>query len=138
MKRKPLSKTQRSRKKKTAVNPKKAKPKILRKRELARLEKRKKQRVSDERVQETLFNQLVEAGLEGAVKPEDIARELYPEEWQRMLKRVRLMAKQQAVAGNLVILRKGEIADPEDFKGLIKLRVTERYLQKVVASEDEE
>ena len=35
----------------------------------------KKQRISDERVEETLFNQLLDAGTEGAVKPEDVARE---------------------------------------------------------------
>ena len=136
MKRKPLSK-QRSKKKKTAVAPKKAKPKILRKRELMRIEERKKRRISDTHVEQTLFNQLVAAGLEGAVKPEDVARELYPEEWQRMLKRIRLMAKQQAIAGNLVILRKGEIADPHDFKGLIKLRVTEQYLDRLAGDEEE-
>lgn len=138
MKRKPLSKNRSGKRKKSADPPKKAKPKILRKRELARIEKRKKQRISDDRVHETLFNQLVEAGLDGAVKPEDVARELYPEEWQRMLKRVRLMAKQQAIAGNLVILRKGEIADPHDFKGLIKLRVTEQYLQPLQETGEEE
>ena len=137
MKRKPINKTQRSKKKKTAVAPKKAKPKILRKRELMRIEERKKRRISDERVEQTLFDQLVAAGPEGAVKPEDIARELYPEAWQRMLKRIRLMAKQQAIAGNLVILRKGEVADPNDFKGLIKLQVTERYLDKLAGGEEE-
>lgn len=89
---------------------------------------KKKRRISDELVKETLFQFCVDAGLESSVKPELIARAIYPEEWQSLLKRVRLMAKQQAIAGNLVILRKGQPADPNDFKGLIKLRVTPAYL----------
>lgn len=81
---------------------------------------------------------MVTAGLEGNVRPEDVARELYPEEWQTLLKRVRLMAKQQAIAGNLVILRKGKVADPNDFKGLIRLQVTAQYLERGEATDEEE
>lgn len=125
MSKKPFSKLEKSKKKKKAAP---RKPKLLRKRELAQLETKKKRRISDAKVEEVLFKQLLAAGTEGNVRPEDVARELYPEAWQTLLKRVRLMAKQQAVAGNLIILRKGEVADPHDFKGLIRLQVTEQYL----------
>ena len=101
------------------------------------MEEKRKKKISDARVAEVLFGQLVTAGLDGNVRPEDVARELYPEEWQTLLKRVRLMAKQQAIAGNLVILRKGKVADPHDFKGLIRLQVTEQYLGQSQADEEE-
>lgn len=134
MKRKPFGKIEAPKKK---SKPAKSKPKVLRKREAALLEEKRKKKISDARVAEVLFGQLVTAGLEGNVRPEDVARELYPEEWQTLLKRVRLMAKQQAIAGNLVILRKGKVADPHDFKGLIRLQVTEQYLGQSRADEEE-
>jgi hypothetical protein len=34
------------------------------------------------------------------------------------------MSKQLAVAGLLTILRKGEPADPQDFKGVVRLQIT--------------
>lgn len=135
MKQKPFGKAEAPKKKSKPVN---RKPKVLRKREAARLEEKRKRKISDARVEEVLFGQLVTAGLEGNVRPEDVARELYPEEWQTLLKRVRLMAKQQAIAGNLVILRKGKVADPNDFKGLIRLQVTEQYLTRDEATDEEE
>jgi hypothetical protein len=68
------------------------------------------------------------------VKPEAVAQAIYPEKWQTMLKRVRLLAKQMALAGDLLILRKGQPADPEEAKGLIRLQITE---QSLTADEEE-
>jgi hypothetical protein len=89
------------------------------------LNKKKKRRISDELVRETILGMCMDAGISSSVRPETIARELYPDEWQSMLKRVRLMAKQLANAGNLHILRKGKIADPDEAKGIITLRIIE-------------
>jgi hypothetical protein len=91
------------------------------------LKRKKKRRISDELIHETIVAHCLAAGPEGKVKPEDIAREIYPEEWQSLLKRVRLFAKQQALAGQILILRKGQPANPEDFKGLITLRIAPTY-----------
>lgn len=91
-------------------------------------QKPKKKRISDEAVRETILQMCAAAGPENSVRPEDVAMELYPEEWQSLLKRVRLLAKQLAQAGEIVILRKGEPADPEDFKGLVRLQVTQAFL----------
>jgi len=84
---------------------------------------RKKRKISDEAVVETILQLCTAAGPEGQVKPEDVAMELYPEEWQSLLKRVRLSARQLAEAGHIFILRKGEVADPDDFKGIYRLRI---------------
>jgi hypothetical protein len=87
--------------------------------------KKKKKRISDELVRETILGMCENAGILSSVRPEAIAKELYPEEWQTMLKRVRLMAKQLAIAGKINILRKGKVADPEEAKGIISLQFIE-------------
>ncbi|MCP4423668.1 MAG: DUF3253 domain-containing protein [Chloroflexi bacterium] len=88
----------------------------------------KPRRVSDDEVRETILNMCREAGLDGAVRPEAVAQVVLPNHWQTLLKRVRLMSKQLAVAGRIVILRKGEPVDPNDFKGIIRLQITEMGL----------
>jgi hypothetical protein len=90
---------------------------------------KKPRRVSDEEVRETILAMCRTAGPEDSVRPEDIARKILPEHWQTLLKRVRLMSKQLAVVGQLTILRKGELADPKEFKGLIRLQITELGMQ---------
>ena len=82
-------------------------------------------RISDEEARETILTMCREAGLDGAVRPESVARAILPNHWQTLLKRIRLMSKQLAAAGRITILRKGEPADPRDFKGIIRLRITE-------------
>jgi len=89
---------------------------------------KKPRRVSDDEVRETILTMCREAGLEGAVRPEAVAQVILPTHWQTILKRIRLMSKQLSVAGAIVILRKGEPVDPNDFKGVIRLQITEAGL----------
>ncbi len=93
----------------------------------------KPRRVSDDEVRETILNMCREVGLDGVIRPEAVAQVILPNHWQTLLKRIRLMSKQLAVAGHIVILRKGELVDPTDFKGVIRLQITRMGL-----SEDEE
>ncbi len=95
---------------------------------MARELPKKPRRVSDDEVRETILTMCREAGLDGVVRPEAVARVILPEHWQTMLKRVRLMGKQLAAAGLLTILRKGEPADPKVVKGVIHLQITEAGL----------
>lgn len=92
---------------------------------MAKKNEKKPRRVSDEEVRETLLGMCREAGREGSVRPEDVARTILPQHWRTLLSRIRLMSRQLAQQGKLVILRKGEEADPDDFKGLYRLRITE-------------
>ncbi len=83
---------------------------------------KKKRRIADTLVKETILAQCAAAGPDGYTTPDAVARELYPEKWQTLLPRIRLFAHQMAQAGQIVILRKGQIADPtEEVKGLIRL-----------------
>jgi len=88
----------------------------------------KPRKVSDDEVRDTLLLMCRKAGLAGSIKPEDVARTVLPDFWQTLLKRIRLTSKQLALAGKVVILRKGEAADPNDFKGLYRLQITEAGL----------
>lgn len=88
---------------------------------------KKKKKISDELVVETIIQMCTAQGRDGKVRPEDVAMELYPEEWQSILKRIRLTARQLTEAGHLEILRKGEPVDPNDFKGVYRLRISESF-----------
>ncbi len=87
----------------------------------------KKRKISDEAVVETIIQLCTAAGPDDKVRPEDVAMELYPEDWQSLSKRIRLIARQLAEAGHIDILRKGEIADPGDFKGVYRLRISRAF-----------
>lgn len=129
-KRGPATKKQRARAKWLKSHPP-AKPKSEPR---EKLNKQGLRRIADELVRETILQMCREQGLDGSVKPEAVAQAIYPEKWQTMLKRVRLLAKQMALAGDLLILRKGQPADPEEAKGLIRLQITE---QSLTADEEE-
>jgi hypothetical protein len=89
----------------------------------------KKRKISDEAVVETILQLCAAAGLEDKVRPEEVAMELYPEDWQSLLKRIRLTARQLAEVGVIEILRKGEPTLPDDFKGVYRLRITAAFLE---------
>jgi hypothetical protein len=93
----------------------------------------KPRRVSDDEVRETILKQARAAGLQGKVRPEDVAMALLPRHWQTLTGRIRLLSRQLAHAGQLTILRKGKVADPDDFRGVYRLRIT-----KVGLNEEEE
>ena len=95
---------------------------------MARELPKKPRRVSDDEVRETILTMCREAGLDGVVRPEAVARVILQEHWQTILKRVRLMGKQLAMSGLLTVLRKGEPADPKVVKGVIYLQITEAGL----------
>ena len=96
---------------------------------MAKERSKRKHRISDEAVVETIIQLCAAAGLDDSIRPEDVALEVSPEDWQSLLKRVRLAAKQLAQAGHVVILRKGQPADPDDFKGLIRLRIDKSFFK---------
>ncbi len=90
---------------------------------------RKPRRVSDDEVRETILALCRAAGLEGRVRPEDVALAILPDHWQTLTGRIRLASRQLAHQGKIEILRKGAPADPDDFKGVYRLRITEAGLQ---------
>ena len=70
-----------------------------------------------------ILRQTIECGPNGSVAPNDIARALEPEDWRRLLGRVRQCAMRLARAGRIQILRKGKPVEPEGVRGVIRLRI---------------
>ena len=58
-----------------------------------------------------------------SVSPEDVAKAVDPTGWRRELGKVRAVAIGLARTEKLVILRHNKPADPDDFKGVYRLRL---------------
>lgn len=86
----------------------------------------------DDPVAQAILAQLAAAGPGKAVAPESAARAYAetrrrkndpPDLWRRYLPSVRHQAIHLARAGRIEILRKGKPVDPDDFKGVYRLRL---------------
>jgi len=58
-----------------------------------------------------------------SIEPSEVAKELQPEQWQRMLPKVRGVALGLMRQGRLTITKKGKAIDPNAFRGVIRLRL---------------
>ena len=85
---------------------------------------KKKWRIRDEFIYDTIMR-MVLADRAKALRPEDIAMQVRKEDWQDLLKRIRLFARKLATEGYVDIIRKGKIADPDDFRGVYRVRSAE-------------
>jgi hypothetical protein len=74
-------------------------------------------------VEGAIFELLAKLAPGKSVSPEEVARAVDPAGWRRELPKVRPVAVGLARAGRLVILRHGKPADPEDFKGVWRMRL---------------
>ncbi len=73
-------------------------------------------------IEATILRLLAEAGAGKTVSPTDAARALIEgSEWHVLMPPVRRAAVRLALAGRLVIYRKGKPADPLDFRGVYRL-----------------
>lgn len=72
-------------------------------------------------LQDALLSVLTKAG-SGTLSAPEIAHALAPEgDWHGLLMPIRRAAVELALAGRLVIYRKGKPADPNDFRGVYRL-----------------
>ncbi len=85
--------------------------------------RRKRPRVSDDLVYQTILKMCDAVGTDSSVRPQDIAMALATENWQMLLKRIRLFSVKLAQDGHIFIMRKGKPADPDDFKGVYRLQI---------------
>jgi hypothetical protein len=74
-------------------------------------------------IEAAIFDLLGKLPAGKSVSPEEVARSVDPEGWRRLLGHVRAISKGLARQGRLVITRHGKPADPEDFKGVYRLRL---------------
>ena len=74
-------------------------------------------------IETAIFDLLAKKPAGKSVSPEEVARAVDPEGWRRLLGQVRAVARGLARQDRLVILRHNKPADPEDFKGVYRLRL---------------
>ena len=77
-------------------------------------------------IETAIFEKLAKADPKGvggkSIEPSDVAKELQPEQWQRMLPKVRATALGLMRQGKLTITKKGKPVDPDNFRGVTRLR----------------
>jgi hypothetical protein len=74
-------------------------------------------------IETAIFDLLAKVAPGKSVSPEEVARAADPEGWRRTLGHVRAVARGLARQEKLVILRHNKPADPDDFKGVYRLRL---------------
>ena len=72
----------------------------------------------------TLLRLAAERGPAKSLCPTDVARAVSAEEWRPLLGAVRKVAADLARQGKIEILRKGKPINPDDMRGVIRLRAT--------------
>jgi hypothetical protein len=73
-------------------------------------------------IEAAILAMTAEAGPGRTVGPTDVARALHEDsDWNVLMTPVRRAAVKLALAGRIVIYRKGRPADPNDFKGVYRL-----------------
>jgi hypothetical protein len=76
------------------------------------------------RIEAAIFARALESGPQKTFCPSEIARALggpHPEGWGPLMIPVRRVAVELMKQGRLLIIRKGRIVDPDDFKGTYRL-----------------
>jgi hypothetical protein len=74
-------------------------------------------------IEAAIFARLADRDAGKSICPSEVARELQPEQWQRMMPRVRSTAVGLMRQGRLTITKKGKAVDPNAFRGVIRLRL---------------
>ena len=77
-----------------------------------------------EAITATLLRLAAERGPAKSLCPTDVARAVSAEEWRPLLGAVRKVAADLARQGKIEILRKGKPINPNDMRGVIRLRAT--------------
>ena len=77
-----------------------------------------------EAITDTLLRLAAERGPAKSLCPTDVARAVSAEEWRPLLGAVRKVAADLARQGKIEILRKGKPINPDDMRGVIRLRAT--------------
>ena len=83
-------------------------------------------RPTDGELIETILRLATERGDERTLGPMDVARALggdHPDGWGPLMQPIRRVAVQLMKDGRLVITRKGRPVDPDDFRGVYRLRL---------------
>ena len=73
-------------------------------------------------IETAILNKIASLEPGKSIEPAEVAKELQPEQWQRMLPKVRAAALALMRQGKLTITKKGKPVDPDNFRGVTRLR----------------
>ncbi|WP_293825484.1 DUF3253 domain-containing protein [uncultured Brevundimonas sp.] len=73
-------------------------------------------------IETAILNKIASLEPGQSIEPAEVAKTLQPEQWRRMLPKVRAAALGLMRQGRLTITKKGKAVDPDDFKGVTRLR----------------
>ncbi|WP_395942568.1 DUF3253 domain-containing protein [Brevundimonas sp.] len=73
-------------------------------------------------IETAILDKLSSIGPGKSIEPAEVAKALQPEQWQRMLPKVRATALGLMRQGRLTITKKGKPVDPDNFRGVTRLR----------------
>ena len=73
-------------------------------------------------IETAILNKIASLEPGKSIEPAEVAKTLQPEQWQRMLPKVRAAALGLMRQGKLTITKKSKAVDPDDFKGVTRLR----------------
>lgn len=74
-------------------------------------------------IEAAILEKLAKLGPGKSIEPAEVAKELQPEQWQRMLPKVKTTALGLMRQGRLTITKKGKAIDPARMKGVVRLRL---------------
>ena len=74
-------------------------------------------------IEDAIFHLLKDKAPGKSISPEDVAKAVEPERWSRLFGHVRTTAVNLAREGRIEILRHNKPVDPENFKGVYRLRL---------------
>lgn len=74
-------------------------------------------------IEDAILSQLAAAGPGKSIDPMNVAKQVQPERWQRLLPVIKREAVTMARQGVIVILRHNKPADPGDFRGVYRIRL---------------
>jgi hypothetical protein len=74
-------------------------------------------------IQDAILSQLAAVAAGKSIDPMSVAKAVQPERWQRLLGHVRTDAIELAREGTIVILRHNKPVNPEQFRGVYRLRL---------------
>ncbi len=76
-------------------------------------------------IEDTLLELLSQVRKDESISPNDVAKAIDRENWQRELPKVRAVIIGLARQGRVEVLRKGKPVEPDGFKGIYRVRLAE-------------
>lgn len=78
---------------------------------------------TDKKISDEILEMLMRRDAGKTICPSEVARALYPDNWRGEMEHVRTVARGLVKEGKIVITQGGEVVDPENFQGAIRLRL---------------